>query len=115
MNAYINYLIEANLSLVVLLMAYVVLLQKETDFNKKRLFLLFGIVASILFPFLHLQNGNMQSIPSISTIVSAYWLPEVIITGEQTAQSLPVITLSDIWNYLQWTYVIILLFFLARF
>jgi TonB family protein len=115
MNAYINYLIEANLSLALLLVAYVVLLRKETDFNKKRLFMLVGIVASLLFPFLHLQNGTIQSIPSISTIIPAYWLPEVIINGDQTGQSISAITLSDIWNYLQWTYLTILLFLLLRF
>lgn len=115
MNAYINYLIEANLSLALLLVAYVILLRKETDFNKKRLFMLIGIVSSLLFPFLHVQNVSMQSMPSISTIVSAYWLPEIVITGERAGQSLPSITLSDVWNYLQWTYIIVLLFFLVRF
>ncbi len=115
MNEYINYLIEANLGLALLLLAYVILLRKETDFNTKRLFMLIGIFASLLFPFLHFQNGNTQSIPSISTIASATWLPEVLITGEQTGQSSYSITINDVWTGLQWAYVVILLIFLVRF
>ncbi len=115
MNAYINYLIEANLGLALLLLAYVILLRKETDFNTKRLFMLIGILASLLFPFLHFQNGNTPSIPSISTIASATWLPEVLITGEQTEQSSYSFTIKDVWTFIQWTYVVILLIFLVRF
>jgi TonB family protein len=115
MNAFINYLIEANLGLAILLLAYVILLRKETDFNAKRLFLLIGIFASLLFPVLHFQNGNIQSIPSISKIASASWLPEVLITGEKTEQLSYTISINDVWIYLQWAYVIILLIFLTRF
>jgi len=115
MNAYLNYLIEANLGLILLLVAYVILLRKETDFIKKRVFLLIGISASLLFPFLHLQSNILQSLPSINTIVSAYWLPEVTIVGEQTSESSPVFTVQDVLNYLQFTYIAILLLLLVRF
>ncbi|HPH47205.1 MAG TPA: M56 family metallopeptidase, partial [Chryseolinea sp.] len=115
MNDCINYLIEANLGLALIWLAYILLLRKETDFSTKRVFLLVGILASLLFPFIHLQGGSAQSIPSISSIVSSYWLPEVTITGEHTGEASVNITLGDVAIGLQWFYIIILVFLLVRF
>ena len=115
MNAYLNYFIEANLSLMLFLAAYVLLLRNETDFKLQRIFLLTGIFISLIFPFLHLQFEG-PSIPSLSQIMPSYWLPEITIsaTGENTSEvSSPV--LKSGWFYIQLLYVAGLTFFLIRF
>ncbi len=115
MNAYLNYFIEANLSLALFLAAYVLLLRNETDFKLQRIFLLTGIFISLIFPFLHLQFEG-PSIPSLSQIMPSYWLPEITIsaTGENTSEvSSPV--LKSGWFYIQLLYVAGLTFFLIRF
>ncbi len=115
MNTYINYLIEANLGLALLLLAYVILLRKETDFKAKRLYMLIGILASALFPLFHLQGGGTKAIPSISTLVSTYWLPEIVITGDGKVLSPSSITWSNVLICLPYLYAFVLLFFLVRF
>ena len=57
MNNYLNYLVEANIGLVLFLAAYILVLRKETDFRLQRLFLLAGILASLIFPLVHISNS----------------------------------------------------------
>jgi TonB family protein len=115
MNAYLNYFIEANLSLALFLAAYVLILQNETDFRLQRIFLLAGIFISLVFPLLHLRF-NGPSLPSLSQIMPSYLLPEIIISanGENTSEAPSAIVKSG-WFYIQLLYVAGLTFFLIRF
>jgi TonB family protein len=115
MNAYLNYFIEANLSLVLFLAAYVLVLRNETDFRLQRIFLLAGIFISLIFPLLHLRF-NGPSLPSLSQIMPSYLLPEIIISadGENTSEAPPALVESG-WFYIQLLYVAGLTFFLIRF
>jgi len=78
MNAFINYLVEANLGLCLFLLLYWALLRKETDFGVKRMFLLMSIGVSLLFPFFHF-TATTQFVPAL---VPTRWLPEVVVYGE---------------------------------
>ena len=86
MNAYVNYLIEANLGLMISLLFYELFLRRETQFNFKRAYLLIGISASLLFPLIKIQTVS-NAIPSIGDVMPTYFLPELIIgNGLVTAQ-----------------------------
>ncbi len=78
MNAFINYLVEANLGLCLFLLLYWALLTKETDFVVKRMFLLMAIGVSLLFPLFHF-TATTQFVPAL---VPTKWLPEVVVYGE---------------------------------
>ena len=78
MNAYVNYLIEANIGLLVSLLFYELLLRSETQFNFKRAYLLMGISSSVLFPLIKIQTTS-DAIPSIGEVMSTYFLPELVI------------------------------------
>ena len=115
MNAYLNYIIEANIGLILFLMAYALILRNETDFKIKRVFLLIGLLSSISFPLLHIQfNGT--GIPTISQVIPTYLLPEIKITdGEQIHTASTFNKLNSGWFYLLWLYVIGLSYFFIRF
>lgn len=80
MSTFINYLIEANIGLFLFIILYRIALRNETDFRLKRAIMLSGIIASILFPVIHLNMAN-SSIPSLTTLVPSYLLPEITING----------------------------------
>jgi len=118
MNAYFNYLIEANASLALLFGAYLLFLRHETDFRMKRIFLICGIFASVLFPLLHIQFGT-NVVPSLHNLLSTYMLPEFSITGEsQQPLTITGVNSSNIWSTILIIYtsgtVIFLLLFLYR-
>ncbi|MEO8472699.1 MAG: M56 family metallopeptidase [Chryseolinea sp.] len=92
MNTFLNYLIEANLGLCILMGFYVLVLSRETDFDIKRLYLLMSVVLSILVPFLHFNpSTNLPHfatiLPSLSDILPTQWLPEVVILGDGTSSA----------------------------
>ena len=111
MNAYLNYLIEANLGLCFFLAFYFLLFVKETDFRIKRGFILVGIVTSVLFPLIHLNNA-IYHIPSLNTVIPAYWLPEVVIGGESTTAPTAVV---NGWHYAGFIYATGVVIFLMIF
>lgn len=79
MNAYLNYLLEANLGLGIFLIVYYLLLSRETDFKTKRMYVLMSIGVSLLFPLLHFRQS--AAVPSLSTIIPPTWLPEFTVTA----------------------------------
>jgi TonB family protein len=100
MTPYLNYLVEANLGLSLFLVIYYILFRTESDFSIKRYFLLTSILASLLFPVVHLQS-QQATIPSLQHVIPTYWLQEVVVgtkTETHTASSL------SIWLYLAWIY-----------
>lgn len=76
MNSFLNYMIEANLCLLLGLGFYKLILEKETMFTFQRSFLLITIIASTLVPLLHFETGGQQIIPTVGDVIPAYWLPE---------------------------------------
>src|SRR5688500_4923340 len=115
MNAYVNYVVEANAALILFLGAYLLILRRETDFKIQRAFLLFGILMSLTFPLLHVQ-WNGPSIPAISRVMSSYFLDEiVVVAGGNIAAS----TASTPWvttiNFIQIVYAVGVSFFIIRF
>ncbi|MBT1701641.1 M56 family metallopeptidase [Chryseosolibacter indicus] len=80
MSTLLNYIVEANLGLLLFLLFYQFLLKKETNFTVVRLVMLLGVLASTAFPLFHFKsNTASQIVPSIGTF-SSYLLPEVVIT-----------------------------------
>jgi TonB family protein len=96
MTNIINYLFEANISLIVILIAYRTLLAKENSFRLMRFFLLSGMVLSAIFPLLHLDSSS-GLIPSASALVPSYWLPEIILTSSGRYSIMETETIS-VWR-----------------
>src|SRR5688572_29862698 len=81
MHAFLNYLVEANLGLCLMLLMYVLFLKSETDFAVKRIFLLASIGASVLFPLVQIEGVGHSYVPSLMQILPLTWLPEVVVTS----------------------------------
>jgi TonB family protein len=97
MNSYVNYIIEANIGLVLFMAAYLLILGRETDFSRQRLFLVTCVIASLAFPLIHLSLAQ-NSIPSLSRLLPSYMLPELIIrdqAGQLNTQ--PISGKFDFW------------------
>ena len=108
MNAYLNYVVEANIALMMFLLCYRVLLNKETDFRLLRAVLITGVMVSITFPLIHVDGAPGNSPLSLGRVVPTYWLPEVVISGTngQQTSTAP----FDFWSYVSvgyWTGVVI--------
>ncbi|HEY3403806.1 MAG TPA: TonB family protein [Ohtaekwangia sp.] len=120
MNTYLNYLMEANLGLCLFFGIYVLVLRYETDFSVKRIYALCAIVASVIFPLVHLRTGTSSAIPSLSSFIPSYWLPEVVVHGSRIATQSVSTTHSsyEFWNVLFLIYgigvTLMLLLFLVR-
>lgn len=114
MNNYLNFLIEANVGLCFFIVLYLVLLSRETDFRFKRLTLIAGLMASLIFPLIHL-NGATTLVPSISNMVPVYWLPEVVVGN---TNAVPEKLSFNIWFYIALIYgsgvIVFLSLFLMR-
>ena len=65
MNAFLNYLLEATIGLCLFLLAYQLLLRKETNFRLNRLFLLIAVIASITFPLVTISAPE-SPVPSMN-------------------------------------------------
>ena len=110
MNATINYLVEANLALVISLAFYVLVLRNETRFRLLRIYLLAAIAFSLLCPLVDISFTQTSPL-SISRVIPSYWLPEVTIgTGREasdTQQSLQ----PAFWQYTSLVYAMGLVLF----
>ncbi len=119
MNTMINYVIEANLGLVLFATSYWLFLRNENQFTFNRFFLLGSILFSLLFPLGHFNSAfSTKVIPSISQVMPTYWLPEVGIRTDLPGVLPHSETTLSVWNALEWTYLIVALvftlFFLIR-
>ena len=97
MTAIINYILEANFGLLLTLAFYMLFLRKETNFRFMRMYLLAGILASLVFPLVDVQVDQESSPLSISRIIPSYWLPEVVITASGEVQ--PQEASFSFWKY----------------
>ena len=77
MNPFINYLIEANLSICFFLLIYKTMLSKETDHRFNRAYLLLALSISIALPLFHVQ---LPSGLTFEKALPTYSLPEIRIT-----------------------------------
>ena len=114
MNAYLNYFIEANFSIVLFLGAYLLILRGETDFRMQRMFLLLGILVSLTFPLLHIQFDS-SVLPSLGELMPPYLLPEIVVESNSTLSPVSASTSFNVWVYIAALYVAGTLFFLIRF
>lgn len=117
MNGLINYLLEANLGLCFFLLLYGILLQRETDFTLKRVFLLVSIGISLIFPFFHFST-EIQLVPGMGGLIPTTWLPEIVVQGDGTSAVGETHINFDAWLVSQVVYsaglVITLLIFVTR-
>ncbi len=117
MNAFINYLLEANLGLSLFLLLYWILLKNETDFTLKRLFILSSILISLIFPLFHITTQT-DLVPAIGAIVPRSWLPEMVVYAEGNQVSKGTNLNFDIWLITRIVYatgvIITLLIFAVR-
>jgi TonB family protein len=103
MNSFLNYLIEANLCLLLGLLFYKLVLEKETMFTFQRSFLLTTIIASTIVPLLHFETGGQQIIPAVGDVIPVYWLPEFSVGQVEEA---PANSVSIPWNLIGTIYLI---------
>lgn len=96
MNTMLNYVIEANLILVVCYLVYLLVLRHETDFRMMRLFLLFSLIGALVFPLAKIDLGQNQSFFSLGAAIPTYWLPEIAIGG--TTPTVETSSASKVWR-----------------
>lgn len=107
MTTFMNYLVEANVSLLVLLISYKLLFHQETNFSFQRYFLLSGILFSLLIPLFHFSYGQSTSLPSLSSVLPSVFLPEVEYSATRGS--------SPISNMVWWIYLTGVVIFSAVF
>jgi TonB family protein len=117
MNTFMNYLLEANLGLCFFLLLYLVLLKDETDFVVKRAFILISISISLIFPLIHISTQT-QFVPTIGSLVSPFWLPDVTVHAEGNQAVQEASENLDAWLLTRVVYstgvIVALLIFAAR-
>lgn len=110
MREIINYMMEANLALLLFLAFYKLLLARETNFRFQRAFMLGAVVISVLAPFLHL--GNSQFVNTVAGhAASVQLLPSVVV--ERIASESAASEWYDVWNIAGIVYVMVVLFLLV--
>lgn len=81
MNAYLPYLFEANVALLLFGAFYYLVLRKDTHFKLRRLYILSMTAFSLVLPLLHfnldLYGSNNETVKSFQTMM----LPEIVITA----------------------------------
>src|SRR5689334_10472863 len=107
MNSLVNYFLESNVALLLVLVAYYILLRQETHFGAVRILMLAMLAAAILFPLIHIQpSGAVSSIPSLRNVIPSYWLPQVVVGNANDAHGDQIATPIGVWNYLMIIYLI---------
>jgi beta-lactamase regulating signal transducer with metallopeptidase domain len=113
MNEILNYLIEANLTLVFFYACFWVLFHKENQFSFKRAYLLGSLVASLLFPLISIPSNGAQLIPSLSNTFAAVWLPEITVYAKsayaQTTHQ------TSLWQWISYIYYVGIILFIILF
>ena len=108
---FLNYCIEANVGITVILIFYFLLLRKENHFNFKRLYLLTGIITSLLFPLITIQT-SASLLPSFSQTFSSFVLPELLILGNNSIET-SAVQLSY-WSIVRGVYFFIVIILLLN-
>lgn len=101
MNSYINYLLEANLCLLIFGLFYYLVLRNDTNFKFSRYYLLGSAMLTLVIPLLHFSNPfkGENALPLVNDL-QAITLPELVIQlgndvagsgGEAGSWSLPLV------------------------
>ncbi len=106
MSYYINYIIEAGISLGVFAFVYWFILRKETRFTATRFYLLFALVFSTLLPFLSITinmpvSGRANYVES--TVVQTNFLETVTVYASGIPQKIGTILLTFDYSILIYT------------
>lgn len=112
MNAYLNYLLEANFGICLFALVYFLFLKKETDFNIKRIILLLALTCSLVFPLIKFQAAA-SPIPSLE-----YSIPVIDQSTPVIAEDIkptPQPLTFTVWEILGMVYVIGLILFFTLF
>jgi TonB family protein len=101
MSNALNYFLEANIALCLLLVTYILILKNETSFRVARMILLGGIGVSLIFPAIHV-NGAALNIPSLGQVMATVMLPEIVVMGyrETAARGTDVFSFLALLKYL---------------
>lgn len=86
MSAWLNYIVEANFGLALFLAGYRLLLRRETDFRFQRMLLVTGMVASLLFPLVHVHDTQHASVMFMDRIIPSHFLPDPGVMGQDSAR-----------------------------
>jgi TonB family protein len=109
----INYIIEANVALLLFLAFYHFILKQETNFRFLRFYMLSAVIISLLFPLVHLNIASKTAIPSIGNVVPEYWLPEIVVGADGLASpGVETNKAYDAWQLAGWIYAMGVGFFL---
>ena len=108
MNTTLNYLIEANIGLLLFFVAYKLWLGHETQFAYRRYYLLCSMVLALIFPLIKLPE--LKAVPSLSESIPLNFVAEDIPAAFPVAA-----TSLSIAELLIAAYGLITAFFLVRF
>jgi TonB family protein len=111
MHTWLNYIVEANIGLLLFLLLYKTLLSKETQFSYRRFYLLGGLILSLLFPWLTIGTPS-DVVPTLSETLPNYWLPPTV---EQPENASSVHSTFNFWQVAFWVYGTVTGLLLLRF
>ncbi len=107
MKAIFGYIIELNFAITLFYMAYLLLFRKDSNFNARRIYLLFAMVASVILPVISINTGA-SAMNFNSPLVL---LPELVFYGEGATEVLRSIRPAELLMSL---YLLISLFFMGK-
>lgn len=110
MHTWLNYIVEANIGLLLFLLLYKTLLSKETHFSYRRFYLLGGLLLSLLFPWLTIGTPAAV-VPTLSETLPEHWLPPTL----EQPQAAAAHTTVNFWEFAFWIYGSVALVLLIRF
>ncbi|MBX2969351.1 MAG: TonB family protein [Cyclobacteriaceae bacterium] len=110
MHTWLNYIVEANIGLLLFLLLYKALLSKETQFSYRRFYLLGGLLLSLLFPWLTI-GAPVDMVPTLSETLPDHWLPATLEQPQNTA----VHSTFNFWEFAFWIYGSVALLLFIRF
>src|SRR5690606_23230947 len=107
MHTWLNYIVEANIGLLLFLLLYKALLSKETQFSYRRFYLLGALLLSLLFPWLTIGTPA-DVVPTLSETLPNHWLPTTL----EQPQAEAIQPTLNFWELAFWLYgaVVALLF-----
>lgn len=108
MNSFVNYFVEANIGLIFFYIIYWLFLRNENQFSLKRIYLIGSLMVSLLFPLFTLETTT-PIVPTISQVVPANWLPEVIVHGNVSISAVDENPISFGWIWISYLYITIAL------
>lgn len=88
MNSYINYMLEANICLLIFGLFYYLVLRNDTNFKFSRYYLLGSALLTLIIPLLHFSNPftGENTFPLVSNL-QTITLPELVISNEVSTGS----------------------------